>query len=388
MSTNTPDHVLFVASYAPSLQNFRGPLIDLFLKKGWGVSVASSFVGFNSVRQSLYERDVTVYDISLSRTGLDPFQDICYMLELRRIILRSKPNVVISYTAKPVIYTGVLLCLLPSCLLDRPINFVPMITGLGLLFSSSSLPFRARVAKEIARFLYKLSMLRSQLVIFQNPDDLSLFKESKLLSPKAQTLVVSGSGVDLFQFAYKEPAKKPIFLMLARLLKSKGIVEYIKAAEIVKTANSQAVFCLAGMLDASNPDSIDYQFLSIAIRKGTIEYLGELSDVQESIEHCRFYVLPSYREGLPRSVLEALSMGRPILTTDVPGCRETVINGVNGFLVPHKNSDALALKMFELLQMSNSSILRMSLASRKMAEMRFDVDIVNGRIFEAISTLA
>ena len=249
----------------------------------------------------------------------------------------------------------------------------------------------------IARMLYRLSLKRSWKVFFQNPDDRALFLEKGLIRPN-QAVLVNGSGVDLDYFAMSALPDEPVFLMIARLLVDKGVREYVKVAEKVKKRFPQARFLLVGDLDP-NPNSVRESELRQWQESGIIEYLGYLDDVRPAIHKCRCYVLPSYREGTPRTVLEAMAIGRPIITTDAPGCRETVIltpegqlqrklgegvmRGENGILVRVRDVKALEKAMLNILETPGLPE-RMAKRSREIAEGKFDVHKVNAVILNAM----
>tara|TARA_B110000037_G_scaffold111979_1_gene129143 strand:- start:1089 stop:1694 length:606 start_codon:yes stop_codon:yes gene_type:complete len=196
--------------------------------------------------------------------------------------------------------------------------------------------------------------------------------------------IVHGSGVDLDLYPFSPLPKKPIFLMLARLLIDKGVREYAEAARIVKAQFPKVIFQLAGRLD-SNPSTISSNELNFWINEGFIQYLGEISSVQKSLTSCRFYVLPSYREGTPRSVLEAMATGRPVITTDTPGCRETVIDGKNGLLVSPKNSKSLANAMIQLLEETDDKTQSMGRESFILAKEKYAVEKVNKDIINILN---
>ena len=229
-------------------------------------------------------------------------------------------------------------------------------------------------------FLYRRGLKSSQSIIFQNSDDKKLFNKLKITSSSQSSHIVNGSGVDLDLYPFSPVPNKPIFLMLSRLLVDKGVREYVEAARIVKTQFPKAIFQLAGRLD-SNPSSINSKELKFWINEGFIKYLGEISSVQKIISSCKIYVLPSYREGMPRSVLEAMAIGRPILTTDTPGCRETVINGKNGLLVPPKNSKSLANAMIQFLNTNEDTIQKMGKESYNLAKDKYAVEKINKNMF-------
>ena len=285
------------------------------------------------------------------------------------------PSYVMSYTIKPVIY-GTL-----AAWAAKIPNRYALITGLGYAFQQVEETGSPSKLQKLIHGLYKQALSKTSKVFFQNPDDLNLFEQLKLISPSTPTAVVNGSGVDVSEY---DVAPLPIsddntpklrFLLIARLLGDKGVREYAKAAKSIKAKHPQTQFDLVGWID-DNPDSIEQQELDNWIKDGTINFWGKLSDVKPAIAASSIYVLPSYREGTPRTVLEAMAMGRPVITTDAPGCRETVTDGVNGFLVPVKSVDGLTEAMEKFIT-DPALINTMGLASRKIAEEKFDVHAVN-----------
>jgi len=292
------------------------------------------------------------------------------------IIRRVKPDCVLTYTVKPVIY-GMLAARI-SGIQQR----YAMITGLGYAFISSH-SFGKKILKLTVSFLYKLSLAKAKAVFFQNNDDLNLFRNKKIIGEKSHALRVMGSGVDIEHFKFTQiPSGKLVFLLIARLLNDKGIREYVEAARIVKEKrpNDEVNFFLLGSFD-SNPAAIQPSVIEQWVSDGFIKYLGSTNDVRSYIEQCSVFVLPSYREGMPRSVLEAMSMGRAIITTDAPGCRDTVVNNENGYLVPVKSIKELSIAMLKLID-NRQAIRKMGIKSRKMAEESFDVSKVNKVILE------
>lgn len=224
---------------------------------------------------------------------------------------------------------------------------------------------------------------------FQNPDDLNLFKKLGILKPNIPATVVNGSGVDINNFniipfpTYSSGVIKPSFLLIARLLKDKGLIEYIEAARIIKSRYPETEFHLVGYID-ENPAAITQSQLDEWVESGVVNYWGRLNDVRPAIAASSVYVLPSYREGTSRSVLEAMAMGRPIITTDAPGCRETVVDSRNGFLVPIKTVNELANAMEQFIK-NPELIKNMGKASRKLTEERFDVNKVNEFMIKEMS---
>jgi glycosyltransferase involved in cell wall biosynthesis len=275
-----------------------------------------------------------------------------------------------------------------------------MITGLGYTFAESRSLFW-RLSRAVIQVFYRFSLNNSRAVFFQNPEDKALFIQKKWIR-SSQAVLVNGSGVDLDHFSETELPEQPVFLMICRLLDDKGVREYVSAAENVKKRFSHIRFFLGGDLDP-NPNSIQESELLQWQKAGTVEYLGYLEDVRPAIQNCSCYVLPSYyKEGIPRTVLEAMSMGRPVITTDTPGCRETValtpeglsqkergervMNGENGFLVRVRDADALVNAMLFFVEKPGLAE-SMSKRSRKIAEEKFDVHKVNTVILNAMDLI-
>jgi glycosyltransferase involved in cell wall biosynthesis len=285
-----------------------------------------------------------------------------------------KPFFVLSYTVKPVIY-GILV----AYLLGIPKRFA-MITGLGYSLQDTQ---NRNILSAIIGFLYKSVLNRSSKVFFQNPDDESYFRQRGFINPATHTLVINGSGVDLDHYKYCLPPKNStVFLLIARLLGDKGIREFVSAAKKIKIFHPDAIFQIAGWVD-ENPNSITQAEVDAWVDEGLIQYLGYVDDVRLILSGCDIYVLPSYREGTPRSVLEAMAMGRPVITTDAPGCRETVVDGDNGFLVPVKDVDALVDAMQKFIY-DPSLIILMGARSREIAEKKYDVHKVNAVMLNAM----
>jgi glycosyltransferase involved in cell wall biosynthesis len=377
--------ILLVASYGPSLINFRGPLLATLVSKGHCVCVAAPLsLEATDLNHRLAAMGVRYLPIRLARGGLNPFGDIGTLKSLYCLLGQIQPDLVFAYTIKPVIYVG--LAIRMHLLLHRglAIRFLPLITGLGYAFTVGGGGGKARwLLRFLLQLLYFAALRSADVLVFQNPDDQSAFHAMGLVPPTAKTLRVWGSGVDLDAFTPHELPHAPIFLMLSRLLIDKGVREYVEAARIVRIKYPLAVFRLAGMLD-SNPTAIRQSELQNWIAGGDVEYLGHLSSVQMALQECRIYVLPSYREGTPRSVLEAMATRRPIITTDVPGCRETVVHDFNGFLVPPRDPQALAEAMYKMIEQPEVVTQTMAQASLDLARERFDVHKVNNQLLEVI----
>lgn len=354
--------LLLIGSFAESLVNFRGPLIAAATACGHRV-VACAPGGDARLHSRLAELGAEFRPIRLERTGLDPLADLRTLWELMRLMSEIRPDAVLAYTVKPVVYGSI------AAWLCRVPEIYSLITGLGYAFVNTGKD--GRITRRIVRALYWISLRMNRKVFFQNQDDQSLFLSLGLLPTKERSVLVNGSGVDIDKFSPEPLADGHVFLLIARLLRDKGVREYVQAARIVKQTYPDAVFLLAGWLDASNPASIAREELDHWVAEGVIEYLGVLDDVRPALARCSVYVLPSYREGTPRTVLEAMAMGRPVITTDTPGCRETVQDGCNGFLVPVKDSGALAEAMVRMLKTPSLREV-FGRRSRELAVQRYD----------------
>ena len=365
--------ILLIAGRARSLINFRGPLIAAFQSRGMEVHVAApELLTGDPIRQQLEARGCRVHKIPLRRAGTNPLTDLVTLLSLWRLMWRIRPTHVLSYTIKPVIYGS-----LAARMAGVPNRFA-LITGLGYAFSDEPVSRKGERSwvRAMVERLYAYALTGVQKVFFQNPDDAALFRRLRLLNSEVPSVVVNGSGVDLEHFQVAPILPGPAhFLLVARLLGDKGVREYAQAAQRIKAAHPEALFSLVGWMD-ENPDAIDQTELDCWVADGRLSFLGQLTDVRQAIGACSVYVLPSYREGTPRTVLEAMAVGRSIITTDAPGCRETVVDGDNGFLVPVKSVSALAQAMERFIQEPNL-VARMGHRSRQIAEEKYDVHKVN-----------
>ena len=362
---------LIVAGFADSLIGFRKPLILALLDKGLSVHVAApELTTNNKVISELHSLGVATHDISMQRTGMNPLSDLFALFSIFKLMRRIKPDFFLGYTIKPVIYGNL------AALLARVPNRFALITGLGFAFIGEEGGASSKI-RALVQGLYRFALKNTNTVFFQNPDDEKLFRELGILSSKANSCVVNGSGVDVSQFEVAPlDLNKPIrFLLIARLLGDKGVREYVSAAAEIKKSFPDTVFDLVGWID-ENPDSITQTELDAWVSAGTVNFLGRLSDVRPAISDCDIYVLPSYREGTPRTVLEAMAMGRAVITTDAPGCRETVVDGDNGYLVPIKDSVSLAAAMLRFIE-NPVLIKEMGQRSRVIAEEKYDVHKVN-----------
>ncbi|MDV2440807.1 glycosyltransferase family 4 protein [Acinetobacter gerneri] len=375
---------VLISNNLTSVKNFRTDLLLDIQSKGYEIHIlAPDFQNFAIERKYLKDQKFTLHEIPLNRTGTNPLADLKTMLNIFKILKKIKPQAVLAYTIKPNIYGT-----LAAYMAKVPNRFV-LVSGLGFAFQDNTEATKMSIVKKIVNGLYKTALSCSTKVFFQNPDDQALLKDLAILNPRIPSVVVNGSGVNTDHY-YVAPLNRNIhnqkiykisFLMVARLLKDKGVLEYFQAAKLIKQKFPEAEFNLVGWLD-ENPAAISKQELDEMVLSKTIQYWGKLSDVRPAIEKSNIFVLPSYREGVPRSVLEAMSMGRAVITTNAPGCRETVIDGDNGFLVNVASLEDLVTKMSIFI--NNPSLVgSMGARSRQIVLDRYDVKKVNKHmIFE------
>ncbi len=327
-----------------------------------------------STRAAVYSLGATPVDCSMARTGMNPLRDAVNTWRMARLLRRLKPDVSLGYFIKPVIFGT-----LAAWWGGVPRRFA-MVEGLGFVFTPTDdggLPFKRRLLRRMVLWLYKLGMSRAERVIFLNSDDQAELVNSGVL-PARKGFLLGGIGVDLEHWVPVPPVlQSPTFMLVARLLREKGVVQYAAAARIVKQKYPKTRFILLGGLD-DNPGSITEADVQAWVGEGILEWYGH-TPVMPWMTQTSVYVLPSYREGVPVSTQEAMAMGRAVITTDVPGCRQTVMDGVNGFLVPPRNVQALVEKM-QLFIEKPELIATMGQASRRLAEENFDVRKVNQRL--------
>lgn len=372
MSVSAARTIVLIGGFADSLIRFRGELLKRFVDAGHHV-VACAPEASEEVRAALAASGVQYRDVPIDRAGLDPVKDMRTIFSLMRLFREIEPDVLLTYTIKPVLYGGL------AAMMTRVPERYAMITGVGHAFSGKGK--KAWAVGRIARMLYRIVLKGCRRVIFQNPDDRALFEGLNLLASPEQAALIDGSGVDVDRFGQQPLPRTPSFLLIARLLEEKGVYHYVEAARILKQRYPDAVFRLAGWVD-ENPTSVTQSELDGWIEEGVVDFLGSLEDVRPALADSLVFVLPSaYGEGTPRTVLEAMATGRPIVTTDAPGCRETVVEGENGYLVPPRDTPALADAMAAFLD--DPGLARtMGAESRRIAEARYDVHKVNEDILK------
>jgi glycosyltransferase involved in cell wall biosynthesis len=338
--------------------------------------IAMAADGTPAIATALAALGVAFEPIELERTGIDPLADARAIRALARRLRALRPELVLGYTIKPVIYGS-----LAARLAGVP-RRAAMITGLGSALASVRTPKQQLVAM-VARLLYRAGLAQCEVVIFQNTDDRDELARIGALPRRARVAIVRGSGVDLTHYTPSPlPPGPPIFLFLGRLLRDKGIAEYVAAARLVRAHHPRAIFRIAGWLDP-NPECLTQAELDALVADGTLEYLGPTDDVRPHLAAAHVLVLPSYREGTPRSVLEAMAMNRAVITTTAPGCRETVVDNESGLLVPVANARLLAAAMLRLIA-SPALLARLAAAGHARALSLYDATKVSASILTAL----
>ncbi len=367
--------LVIVSNTSTYMVRFRSELMAEMVRRGCDVTVLSPNDEYAS---ELEWPAVERIELALQQHGLNPLSELRTLFQLIAAFRRLRPTLVVNYTVKPALYGSI------AARLTRVPRVVSVFTGLGYWFTDAR-TLRSATGHAI-RAALRLALRRNARVYFQNRDDRDLFVQLGLTSA-AGTRIIDGSGVDTERFAPAAAgAAQATFLLVARLLAEKGVREFAAAAQELRRRHPQARFQLVGPIDR-NPAAIGHAELDGWRASGAVEYLGEVPDVRPLIAAAGVVVLPSYREGTPRSVLEAMAMGKPIVTTDAPGCRETVQNGVNGFLVRPRDAHALAAAMETFLQQPGL-IARMGSESRRIAVQRYSVAKVNAAFLDDLLTPA
>lgn len=371
-----PSAALFVGADLKYMIDFRSPLIAEQVARGRPTIVLA--VPTPDFDEAAVERlGARFAPWNLKRTGLNPVADLPGLGELWRLLKRERPGLVFAHGIKPVIYAMVL------ARLAGVRTRVAMIPGLGYAFGEGGGPV-ARLVSMAARGAYALALRCADLVIFQNPDDRAELLDHGVLSRRTPAVVVDGSGVDMERFAQAPlPMGPTTFLMVARLIREKGVYVFVEAARRVRDQEPRTRFVLVGGADA-NPHSVRPEEMEAWRREGVVEVRGQVEDPRAAFADCHVFVLPSwYREGTPRTNLEALATGRAVITCDTPGCRETVRDGVNGLLVPPRDPEALAAAMLALAR-DPMRVAAMGAAGRAYCAERFELEIVTRATLSAM----
>ena len=365
---NRNSRIMILSSYTPSLFWFRADMMKDMISKGCTV-IAIGQESEEKWKSKFFEIGVEYSSIFVVRNEINPINDLKSFISIYKCLRKYKPDKLFVYQAKTIIYGATAARLLGIK------NIYILFAGLGSILRGNSL--FAGLIKLIVKTQYFIVCKFEKKVFFQNKDDLAVFINNNIVNDK-KTVIINGSGVNLEKFIPTPLPKVTSFLFVGRLLKDKGIIEYLEACKIVKKTHSNVRCLLVGPFD-SNPTAITEQELHKYIDEKVIEYMGETSDVRPYLNACCVFVLPSYHEGTPKSILEAMATERAIITTDAPGCRETVINNISGFLVPVNNIEVLAEKMIYLIE--HPDVLRsMAKKSLELCKEKYDVVKVNNSI--------
>lgn len=372
--------IVLIGTVASSFYGFRVDLIRTLLEKGHVVYAFTSKYNAEDLKKIEQLGAVPVV-YNLNRGGLNPLLDIIAMYRLSKKIKEIRPDVVFSYFSKPVIF-GTL-----AAKIAKVPYVVGMLEGLGYTFTEQpdGISKKTQLIKKIQVFLYKIALPQLDQLIFLNPDDpKDLLEEYDIVVNNVE--ILGGIGLNLKDYPYQPLSNIHLplkFLFIGRLLKEKGIYEFVKAAKLVKKIYPDTKFTVLGAIDHHNLGALQETELNTLISSNIIQYSGHVSNIKEWIVDSHVFVLPSYREGVPRSTQEAMAIGRAIITTDVPGCRETVVDGVNGFLVSKWNPEALAEKMIYFIE-NQEQIKIMGKESYYIAKEKFDSNIVNQKLIEIL----
>lgn len=303
----------------------------------------------------------------LQRGSLSPAEDLSYLRQLYTLMRSVRPDLVHNVTIKPAIYGTA------AARAATNAKIVNAISGLGYVFIGGR---GKRILSRVVKAAYRMALWHHRVtVIFQNADDMGEFIEARIIRPK-QAVLIRGSGVDLDAFSYSpEPPGHPLVVMPARMLRDKGVVEFSSAARMLRSNGCAANFILAGKLDRSNPSRLSDSDMDALVRETGVHWLGHVSDMPALLSNAHIVCLPSYREGMPKCLLEACAAGRAIVTTDMPGCRDVVRDGENGFLVQPRDAEALRVALSRLIE-DKELRRRMGEAGRRKAETEFDVRLV------------
>lgn len=373
MTTGAEKTIVLSINTTWNIVNFRSGLIRRLLRDGYrvvAVAPADAHVA------PLVAMGVEHVDIAIDNKGVSPLRDLALLRAYRRILKQLRPAVFLGWTIKPNVWGS-----LAAHSLGIPV--INNISGLGTAFIKVGLLTR------IVRGLYRTALARSATVFFQNRHDRDLFVEQGMVRA-GQTALLPGSGIDLADFTPAGTAAETVpfaFLMVARLLRDKGVVEYADAARMVQAVHPEVQFRLLGFLDVANRTAIDRAMVEGWVTEGVIDYLGEASDVRTHLAAASAVVLPSYREGMPRSLLEAAAMAKPLVATDVPGCTEIARAGENAFLCTVCDARSLADAMLAMLALLPAERAAMGARSRTIAEAEFDTAVVEACYLEAITAI-
>lgn len=352
---------------------FRKEVMVHFLEKGYAIVIIAPYERKGNRRRDLLPKGVVYIPVKMNRTSVNPLEDIIYFGRLLKIFKKEKPDYIFNYTIKPNIYGAI-----AAKLLGIPCS--SMIAGLGYTFTNN------KISSKIARTLYRIGMKCSQYLLLLNEENMKTVKEKKLCEENKIVLLTGGEGVDLDHYVFFDNRADNInFLFVARLIEEKGYMEFVEAARSVKEMFPEVRFRVIGRFDNEYPQAISQEQVEADNNSGVIEYLGTTNNMLEYYQEpgCVICIPSYYSEGLNRSLMEGCAVGKPIITTCHPGCKETVVDGKNGFLVIPKDAKSLADAMIKYIKLSDDEKRKMSVESRNLAVQRFDVKKVI-QIYERI----
>ena len=377
-------HIAIVSNTAWYLFNFRLNLLEAMKRNGHSLVLV---VPEDEYSKKLIDMGYKIGNIYLKGSSINPIKEIYTIFNIYSILRKNKVDLILSFTPKANIYSAI------TAIINK-IPFIPGVSGLGRVF------IKRNIITYLVLLLYKLTFNKAEKVFFENLDDRKLFISYKIISEK-NAIHVPGTGIDLNYFKplkiynfdklikYKIDihSQNTSFLLMARILWDKGIGEYVSAARVIRENFPNVKFKILGFLDVANPSAISRDLFNKWIEEDVVEYLGQTDDVRPFISESDCVVLPSYREGLPRTLLEAASMARPIITTNVPGCKDTLLNGLTGFLCESANADDLARKIHSFLLLSYEERFQMGCRGRQFIQENFDESIVIKKYLNIINSI-
>jgi len=371
--------ILVLSSLAFSLINFRGRLLEEMRKAGHKV-IAVAPDDDPRVRERLQEMGVSFRIVAMARTGMNPISDLGTIRDYVKLIREERPDAVIAYTQKPIIYGGI------ACRIVGVSRFYALMSGLGYLFSEAAA--KRRIVRRVFCLLYRSGLKRAKRVFVFNSDDRADMIAAGIVDESAPVVEVPGSGVDLERFSHAPLPEWPLrFLMIGRLMRDKGVWEYAEAARLIASRHPEVRFSLIGRVEHSNPTGLQDSDVARLEHETPVEIISETDDIPAFVADCHVFVLPTYyREGLPRTILEALGVGRAVIATNTPGCRDAISDGENGFLVAPRNTEKLVEAMEKLI-MDSQLVRQMGARSRALAEEVYDVRKVNALLMKEMELL-
>ena len=368
--------IFIISNIFWTISTFRRYLIQELIEKGYEVVCIADTDDFSDISIDIITTlGASFIHIPVDRKGINPFSDFQYFLKLLKLFKKEKPNLIICYTIKPVIYGAI------AAWIAKIPSFA-ILTGLGSSFIQQG------ILTKVILSLLQLSLSKTSKVFFLNKTDKEVFLNHKLCSSQ-KAFILPGEGIDTQEYdqCTTIPSKKIRFLLVARLLKDKGVYEFIEAAKIIKEKFPETEFLLAGGFDEGNPTAIKPYEIEVWVKNKIVCYLGKTDTIKDFFAQTDIIVLPSYREGLSRLLLEAASCQKPLIATNVPGCQELVYHNINGFLCEPKNIDSLVQTMTNMLLLSSDERKRFGIESRKIVLQNFGKEKVNAIYMNAIQEI-